>query len=52
VLLVVLAVLGWVVVGIGANLLALLGSLFVFLAGVLYLLDPAKRAAGAIVSPT
>jgi hypothetical protein len=50
VILVVLAVLGWLVVGVGADLLALIGSLFVFLAGVLFLLEPAKRAAGAVVS--
>lgn len=50
VLLVVLAVLAWAVVGVGANLLALVGSLFVILAGVLYLLEPAKRAASAVVT--
>lgn len=50
VLLVVLAILGWVVLGVGGDLLALLGSLFVVLAGVLYLLEPAKRAAGTLVS--
>lgn len=50
VLLVVLAFLAWVVVGVGANLLALVGSLFVVLAGVLYLLEPAKKAVGAVVS--
>jgi hypothetical protein len=49
ILLVVLAVLGWVV-GVGANLLALVGSLFVVLAGVLYLLEPAKKAASAVVT--
>lgn len=50
VVLVVLAVLGWLVVGVGADLLALIGSLFVFLAGVLFLLEPAKKAAGAVVN--
>jgi hypothetical protein len=50
VLLVVLAILGWIVVGVGANLLALIGSLFVVLAGILFLLEPAKKAAGSIVS--
>lgn len=50
VLLVVLAVLAWAVIGVGANLLALIGSVFVVLSGVLYLLEPAKRAATAVVS--
>ncbi len=44
VMLVLVAIVGWVVVGIGASLLGLVGSLFVFFAGVLYLLDPAQRA--------
>ena len=47
-----LAVLGWAVLGVGSDLLALIGSLFVLLAGVLFLLEPAKRAASAVVSPT
>lgn len=50
ILLVVLAVLGWIVVGVAGDLLALIGSLFVFLAGVLYLLEPAKKAVRAAVS--
>lgn len=49
ILLVVLAILG-LVVGVGANLLALVGSLFVVLAGVLYLLEPAKKTATSIVT--
>lgn len=44
VMLVLVAVIGWIVVGVGSSLLGLVGSLFVFLAGVLYLLDPAQRA--------
>lgn len=51
ILLVVVAVLAWAVVGVEGNLLALVGSLFVVLAGVLFLLEPAKRAASAVVSP-
>ena len=52
VLLVLVAVIGWVVVGIGSSLLGLIGSLFVFLAGVLYLLEPAQRAIrGAVRTP-
>jgi len=50
VLLLVTAVLGWGILGIGAELLALVGTLFVFLAGVLYLIDPAKRAVSALAS--
>ena len=45
ILLIVIAVLGWAVVGIDASLLALIGSLFVFLAGILFVLAPARRAA-------
>lgn len=44
--LVVLAVLGWFVMGLGTNVLALVGALFVFLAGILYLVDPAKKVVG------
>jgi len=49
-LLVVLAVVGWALVGIDASLLALIGSLFAFLAGVLFLIQPAKKAAELVVS--
>ena len=49
VVLAVLAFLGWLVVGVGANLLALLGSLFGFLGGVLFLVEPAKQAASSVV---
>jgi hypothetical protein len=49
ILLVVLAVVGWGVLGLGGNLVALVGSLFAFLAGLLYLVDPARRAAHAVV---
>lgn len=41
VLLVVIAAIGWGVTGFGGSLLALLGALFVFLAGLLFLLQPA-----------
>jgi hypothetical protein len=50
VMLILVAVIGWIVVGIGSSLLGLVGSLFVFLAGVLYLLDPAQRAIRVAVS--
>jgi hypothetical protein len=50
IMLIVIAVIGWAIVGIDASLLALIGSLFVFLAGVLYVLEPAKRAAASVAS--
>jgi hypothetical protein len=43
VLLVAVAVVGWAMLGVGANVLALVGALLVFFAGLLYLVDPAKR---------
>lgn len=42
VLLVVIAALGWGVLGFGANVIALIGAIFVFLAGVLFLVEPVK----------
>jgi hypothetical protein len=51
-LLVVLAFAGWAILGLGVNVLALVGSLFVLLAGVLFLVEPAKRAASALVTST
>ncbi|HEV8049252.1 MAG TPA: hypothetical protein VGP88_01530 [Thermoplasmata archaeon] len=49
VLLVILAVVGWATLGLGANVLALIGALFVFLAGVLYLIEPARKVVTAAV---
>jgi|HubBroStandDraft_4_1064222.scaffolds.fasta_scaffold284880_2 hypothetical protein len=49
VLLIVLSVVGWAMLGLGANVLALLGALFVFLAGLLYLVDPARKVVTAAV---
>ncbi len=43
VLLLVMAVAGAVVLGLGASRFMLVGALFIFLAGVLYLLEPAKQ---------
>ncbi|MDE1822168.1 MAG: hypothetical protein KGJ23_04490 [Euryarchaeota archaeon] len=40
VLLVVVAALGWGVLGLGSNVIAFLGAIFVLLAGVLYLVVP------------
>jgi hypothetical protein len=50
VLLTLLAVVGWAIVGIDSSLLALIGSLFAFLAGVLFLIEPTRKAAAAVVS--
>ncbi|HEV2231630.1 MAG TPA: hypothetical protein VGS18_05545 [Thermoplasmata archaeon] len=51
VLLAVVAFLGWVFVGVGGNVLALIGLVFVFLSGILFLVSPAvtglKRLATA-----
>jgi hypothetical protein len=41
ILLVVIAAIGWGVTGFGGSVIALLGALFVFLAGLLFLLEPA-----------
>lgn len=50
VILVLLAVVGWIALGLGANVLALVGGLFVFLAGVLYLVEPAIRGFRGAIS--
>jgi hypothetical protein len=50
VLLVLLAAIGWAVLGMGANVLALVGGIFALLAGVLYLIEPTQKAARAIAS--
>ena len=46
----VLALVGWGILGFGANLLALVGGIFVFLAGVLYLVEPARRAVVSVAT--
>ncbi|HTT72815.1 MAG TPA: hypothetical protein VMG99_01505 [Thermoplasmata archaeon] len=43
ILLVTLAVIGWAFLGLGANVVALIGALFAFLGGLLFLIEPAKR---------
>ncbi len=43
ILLVVVALLGWVVLGLGSNLVALVGAIFVFLSGVLFLIEPTRK---------
>jgi hypothetical protein len=50
VILVVVALLGWALLGLGANVVALVGGIFVFLAGLLYLVDPATRAVHAVAT--
>lgn len=51
ILLIVTAAIGWAVLGFGANLLALLGGIFVFLGGVLYLVEPTKHVVTQITTP-
>jgi hypothetical protein len=51
ILLVVVAVVGWAALGLGANVFALVGALFVFLAGVLYVLGPAIDGARRVLAP-
>ncbi|HTW77109.1 MAG TPA: hypothetical protein VMG14_05020 [Thermoplasmata archaeon] len=50
VILVVLAAVGWGILGFGGSVLALVGALFAFLAGVLYLIEPTRRATHALVA--
>ena len=50
VMLVVLAVIGWAALGLGSNVVAIVGGLFAFLAGVLYLIEPTKHAASTLVA--
>jgi len=50
VLLVVLAVVGWAFLGLGANVVVLVGGLFALLGGVLFLVQPAKQLASSIVT--
>ena len=50
VLLLVIAAIGWGILGLGANVIALVGALFVFLAGVLFLIEPMKSGVSAVVT--
>lgn len=43
-LLLVIGVLGWASVGLGASLLGIIGGVFVVLAGVLYMVQPMSQA--------
>jgi hypothetical protein len=50
VLLVLLALISWAVLGLGVNVLALVGGIFALLAGALYLIEPSQRAFHAVAS--
>jgi hypothetical protein len=50
VLLVLLAVISWGVLGLGENVLAIVGGIFVLLAGALYLIEPSQKALGAVAT--
>jgi uncharacterized membrane protein HdeD (DUF308 family) len=50
VLLVVLAGIGWAVLGLEGNVVAMIGAIFVFLAGVLYLVVPVKTEVAHAIS--
>ncbi|HTW56096.1 MAG TPA: hypothetical protein VMG36_06640 [Thermoplasmata archaeon] len=52
VLLVVLAAIGWIGLGLASNLVSLVGGVFAFLAGVLYLIEPAHHAVLKVASST
>ncbi|HEV2316173.1 MAG TPA: hypothetical protein VGV89_01170 [Thermoplasmata archaeon] len=44
VLLVVLAAISWALLGLGGNVLSILGGIFVFLAGVLFMVGPVRTS--------
>jgi len=50
VMLAILAIVGWAVLGLGSNLVALLGGILALLAGVLYLIEPTKQAVSTLAS--
>jgi hypothetical protein len=50
VLLVLLALISWAVLGLGVNPLAIVGGIFVLLAGALYLIEPSQKAFRAVAS--
>jgi len=51
VLLIVLAVVGWAGLGVGSNLVALLGGLLTLVGGILYLIEPMRRGTSALLAP-
>ncbi|MCI4336997.1 MAG: hypothetical protein L3K17_07395 [Thermoplasmata archaeon] len=50
VMLIVVAFVAWLTLGFGGNVLALVGAILVFLAGALYLVSPALKAAGSLAT--
>lgn len=50
VMLVTLAFVGWLAVGVGVNVIALVGALLVFLGGILFVIEPARNAVHTAVS--
>ena len=50
VILVIIALFGWGLLSLGTNVVALVGGIFVFLAGILYLVEPTKRAVTAVAT--
>ncbi|MFZ0830320.1 MAG: hypothetical protein WCB18_02435 [Thermoplasmata archaeon] len=51
VLLVILALIGWAALGLGVNVMALVGGIFALLAGALYLIEPSQRVVSTLASP-
>jgi hypothetical protein len=50
IVLVLLAGVGWLLLGLGTNVIVLVGALFVFLAGVLFLIVPTRHAVSTAVA--
>jgi drug/metabolite transporter (DMT)-like permease len=50
VMLVILAIVGWAALGLGSNVVALIGGILALLAGVLYLIEPTRRAVADLAS--
>ena len=50
ILLVVTALVAWSILGLGANVIALVGAIFVFLAGVLFLVEPVKSGISTVTT--
>lgn len=50
VMLVVIAAIGWAVLGLGTNVIAVIGAIFVFLAGILFLVEPTRSAVASVTT--
>jgi len=50
VMMVVLAAIGWAFLGLGENVVSLVGALFVLVGGVLLLVDPAQRMVATLAT--